>query len=762
MMNKSVLLSNWVRGFFGGSNTLLWEELCSRTAPDNWAVDLLPWIAIIEKNDPYIPLVLPHRNQHGRVIWYGVAQTTQAALALAEDLAGHIGQSYGGFSGQPHILDLTNETEATLAALFVDPIFRICPSTAKNETKIRRSISLYCGLVGRRPPASRLVARSLGTLRSRFDRAILAGNESEAQRLFDEIVATGRLSWDNLLYLRIRLYAGLGMWSQIAGDVRLLQEASHLVLPARVRTDLIEALYRIHAEPWEETNDAVGALAAFRSVDMGRFRALFATRQGIESPRVVKAFLLATLLRPVPDSNQLDELCAILPERTPAETSFSVALRKLANEHRKAPVSGPNMENANQAYDDLNYDLALNLYAALPISRYIIGRLLACAKMIRKPYAAQVALAAVDAWPEGVQNLPLPVKNVVADLRAFIASMTTNAEITDNARTIASQAADMPNDWLSWARWIVSGAHPGQALRLLEENSVVWSVDALQKNQKDIIELSYILGNASGDAARVVQQAFPYLFEITAVGSDQPVRVWKPLYATMLTLLAMTESLTHDDLELARMLTMNLFSIGVESNEYRNIVQDLEDLLKQQVSLTTLDWALDMAEVLAINRTPQPELQLGFIMKVLNAAHYRAHRLVAAQVEMLRSLYQDIDITPPTNLATLIAEGGGLIGTINLDGSSVAIYTLTESAGQRVMMMLRNLFPTVDVSLNSDLTCSKRLENLARQADIFVFAWKSSKHAAYYCVKDNRPINMPILLPRGKGSASILRELVGG
>lgn len=77
-------------------------------------------------------------------------------------------------------------------------------------------------------------------------------------------------------------------------------------------------------------------------------------------------------------------------------------------------------------------------------------------------------------------------------------------------------------------------------------------------------------------------------------------------------------------------------------------------------------------------------------------------------------------------------------------------------------MMLRELFPTVEVLLNSDPICSERLAALARRADILLFAWRSSKHAAYYCVRDNRPPNRPILMPRGKGSASILRELIKG
>ena len=165
--------------------------------------------------------------------WYGVARTPRAALGLAEDLAGLIGPTYGGFTGRPHPLDATDETEAALAELFAEPVFRICPATAGDVARIRRTIQTYCILMERRPSRSRLAARSLGVLRSRFDRALLAGNDLEAERLFEEILATGRLSWDNRLYLQIRFNAGLGLWPQIAGDVGLLREAAHLALPPR-------------------------------------------------------------------------------------------------------------------------------------------------------------------------------------------------------------------------------------------------------------------------------------------------------------------------------------------------------------------------------------------------------------------------------------------------------------------------------------------------------------------------------------------------
>jgi len=42
-----------------------------------------------------------------------------------------------------------------------------------------------------------------------------------------------------------------------------------------------------------------------------------------------------------------------------------------------------------------------------------------------------------------------------------------------------------------------------------------------------------------------------------------------------------------------------------------------------------------------------------------------------------------------------------------------------------------------------------------QEADVFVFAWRSSKHQAYYCVKENRG-DRPLSMPAGKGAASIV------
>ena len=85
----------------------------------------------------------------------------------------------------------------------------------------------------------------------------------------------------------------------------------------------------------------------------------------------------------------------------------------------------------------------------------------------------------------------------------------------------------------------------------------------------------------------------------------------------------------------------------------------------------------------------------------------------------------------------------------------IGIYTLIETAAIRARQFLRKLLPNARVEINADMASTDRLKHLASNADIFVFAWRSSKYQAYYAVKDARG-DRNTLLPLGKGSASIL------
>jgi hypothetical protein len=87
---------------------------------------------------------------------------------------------------------------------------------------------------------------------------------------------------------------------------------------------------------------------------------------------------------------------------------------------------------------------------------------------------------------------------------------------------------------------------------------------------------------------------------------------------------------------------------------------------------------------------------------------------------------------------------------------SVGVYTLTVRAAEQFRNVVEARAPGTDVTLLHDLDASKRLKQHARQADLFVLVTASTKHAATDCVRASRPADKPLVIPAGKGAASML------
>jgi len=749
----------WGPAFFGGPNTLQWLDVLSGSLPNGWSDDVAFWLDQLSRNTEAAG-VLPHVAADGSTTWYGVATTDRASRSLLEDLNGFVGATYSEFSGRPHLPDATDPQGVVLVAAFAAPLYRIHATSVSDIRTIRRAFHLYQQLIERRPSAARLSPRSVGALRSRFDRALLAGDHARAQSLYDEILASGRLSWDNRLYLRVRLHAGLGQWPLIAMDTQLLREAGNFPLPVEVRADIIEALYRTFAEPHEAAVDATKALTAFSSAGAGCMVPLFSTRQGISRPRVIKAFLLHALLKPPPQPDEIASLCDLLPMGSPQDAAFTSALRELAATIvGPPPLTGtPNVSepDADAAFEDFDYDRAIDLYAAQPSTPKAVRRMLHCAKMIRSEPAVRTALGAYDALTPPPQDQTPALRATLEELRALLESFS--AAPSSSSDTSAA-AAPVPDDWLSWCRSVAQGMPKAVASRVLDERHAAWSCEPY-RSPTDAQQLADQLGNAAFASADVVHRAFPYLYETFVGDHDTANPAWKPIYANLLTALAMSEGRSAEDLELARTLASVMLDAGLDTSEYDAMIRDLRDILDKEAALSTLDWALDLAEVLLLNRATLPDARLGIVVAVLDIARARAHRLAARHIKALRMLCDDLGIDVPDYLTAPEAPDGSDEIKSELDGRTIAIYTLAESAGQRAVRLLRDMAPTATVTLNNDLVCTDRLASLARQAELFVFAWRSSKHAAYYCVKNHRPEKLPLLLPRGKGTASIIQALL--
>ena len=321
-----------------------------------------------------------------------------------------LGPSYTNFTGLPHVLDAADLQEGVLANHFVAPAYRLVPTESSYLPRIRGTVELYRGVLERRPAREPPAARPIGSIRNDFDRALLADDEDQAERRFEELLQTGRLSAENRVFLEVRLLAGLGRWPQIAGNHALLRNLADLPLPPQVLVDTVEAIYRVHVESFEANGDVVGAIKGFGETIATRYGRLFGTRRGLRRPRILKAFLLYELCQPAPDPSICADIGTLLSGFA-AEPFVAGLLATIPNRATAdpRPMSAPASDQeaaADEAFEDDQHDRALAIYRTLPVTPKTLRRMLRCAREIGSAGAAGEVLQIVaSAPPEIIRGL---------------------------------------------------------------------------------------------------------------------------------------------------------------------------------------------------------------------------------------------------------------------------------------------------------------------------------------------------------------------
>tara|TARA_Y100000588_G_scaffold324439_1_gene357587 strand:- start:1315 stop:3036 length:1722 start_codon:yes stop_codon:yes gene_type:complete len=567
---------------------------------------------------------------------------------------------------------------------------------------------------------------------------------------------SGRLTSENLKFLEVRLLAGLGLWHEIVVESNRLRELTDFPLPPRVVRDVSEAFYRFYVQSFDENGGLEACLEELRASSVARLDKLFARRHNIQHPAVIKVFLLRELLQDPIDLVYAETLFTALGSH-----STTPLVRELSGflEARKATSGEADLRTeADTAFADGDYDRAMVLYLRVPADLKSIRSMIACARFSADEKSARAVLDFVSAQ----SGVALDEKIVNA-----LNALEDQAEPIPKLRTLPdSEETPTSNEtsgWLDWARWVVEGADQQEAVSILRRHSDAWSVEALCQDPEKIGDFAGLLGNATGNAEQTFKVAFDEIFQNFLLDLEDPPLSLKPLYQDLLFILGTSSSLSGSDLSVAMQLTSSLLSFGLTQKEYGEVIDHLNDLFESEKALSSLDWALDLVEGLVLERCQDEEARLRFFTNVSLFAQQFAHRIPESQRRAFGTLYRDFEIEMPAVLkeSAEVAQDDDLENVSErLAGKRIAIYTLTEPAGKRARDTLRELAPESEIILNSDHDCSRGLSALAKSADIFVFAWKSSKHQAFYCVKDHRPKELPLLQPLGKGSASIIREVL--
>ena len=733
--------SAWLERFFAAPNALRWDAMLERSATPAWQAQAAPWIELFSQRQGNIALVLPVFDEHGPCMWYAAAPDAHQGAALAEELNGFVGPSYSDFRGHPHACDLNNPLELVLRQRFGHHVYRIVPQDEQARTQIARALTLYLGLLRRRPDMPDRTQQPFGKLRADFDRALLAGNEVAAARLLEELCASGRVSAEQRKFLEIRLLAGLGRQTELAHDSSLLKAVMDLSLPPQTIVDVVEALYDTFVASVENT-PARDVAATFQRHIGEYFGALFKERKGVRRPAVLKAFFLYEATREAPDTKRIGAIAAAYPDDLDGQHLLNQWTKQLLQAQATQALHDP-AQAARQAMADDDYETAVELFLQmLPDPAAYLG-LLRCADELDEPSLTTKVVGLFD----------------TAD-----ASLTQQLRERDRKRLAALRgqhrtpvAPTSAPGWLEWARDVAAHRYEGKGIGLLIDSMPRWPIEDYLREPARCAELAAIVGNADSKSDSVFRDAFAQFVEFFVHRAPGPVRGFVPLYGMLIKMVAWNGGASADELELVAALGMSMFGAVPDKQTYTDAVDDLGEILGANGAAANIDWALNLAELLAVSASPDKEARLRFFVAVLELVRANSHRISVAQRRVLELLAQDYCCENllkglPEPAIAAVAHVGAFAGLI-------AIYTLTEPAAHRAREVLRDIVPHAQIELTADTVATDRLRHLASKADVFVFAWRSSKHQAYFCIKEYRG-KLPLSLPPGKGSASIVQAVL--
>lgn len=701
----------------------------------------------------FLPRVSLDPNGQSNLFWYAIAFNQAQGEQLRSELWAFLGPVATDFNRRCAEIREGDQAEKILLAWCSGPwIYRLKVIDNSKKEWIRSALGRLRFVWTRRPLGQQTRFRTTEELLRDFHTSLVNGDDSSSEKWLQELRDGGRLSAENLLFLQIERLAALGCWEELFLHPQwsLLRQ---LRRPRQITARMIEALYRIKLIPFLERNDAPGAIKYVREQILPENGALFRNRNQASAPHFLLAFYLAAAASETPQLDRVKQLLLKIPEAT-RERNFAETVLSIIADAPVAPRES-GLELAKRAIANNDYEGAWEILKKVPASVESARMLLICAYEFDTVEAAQVVNASLESLGEHDRNLVF--KNHRGVLRNW-----------EELKQRLGQAPE-PTDWESWLTRLDLQPDWPEAIAAARNGASLWSLEIYQGNPHRVGKLAdSLFVDRSDSAKRSLRSALPHLVGCF-IPDGQGLSEYRPIYCCVLMLTALTDDLGAEDFQFVETLLEAIFEAGVTEQVYQDAVQNCTAILETHGSVYTINWALEILDILASRPAQLPAIRDAFFEAVLVTLQREHRRVSYDQWEMFSWLCQDlgrtadfIAIHPPSSAG--VASGSSFNQhREQLKGRTVAIYTLTESSGDRAKKMIEQMFSEVEVQVTSDLVGSPALKSLSWRADWFVVATRSAKHAATGFIKECRPTEKTELLyPAGKGASSIVSALLKG
>lgn len=766
-------LEKFLDRFFGQGNELTREKLASgASAMARCAQKWLEGFHLTQRR-----LLLPRWRGGQHIDWYAIAFSDKDFRDLRDQLMAFVGPSFSTFRGERSILDPNDSVEAAIIdfADRVDPlVFRFQAGTNRQDwDQLADALDLMyhvCETEETRPPQTER-HRATGRVLRDFYVALAAGNRDDANDALQYLRTHHRLEALNLQFLEVQLLTELGLWK----DVLALPTIGDLVRvrhPRAVLGALIQAVYNCHLAHSEKQADIAEACRVFQYEVYPQFAALYQARRGLTIPEVLKSFMLRAVTETPQRPDLRDEILAI-PNIPPSDQSYLNKLAELipstAPETITTVIAPPIDQTAmaREALEHVQHEKALELASIADFSIDRTKILLECAYELQTIDSEKLAVESIEALTS--QN-----RDLLFQSRKYLNFWQTITKSIEEATSKAIIDIHVPGNWLEWLERLSDPSIPPERTLHWSASGVdEWSIETFIETPdiSDVLISALDAATRNSVGSERLVEALPHLLRFLEKDAEYPRPAFVRLYERLRMEFAYScDTGTVSDFAVFGDLCGTTLELGLDSEGYSSLLDEAKYLWANFASPSNLRSMLDILDRLVYfvcpkdNQSARSELAIDVFTKA--TPWIQSGRIDPESWRFLKQLAIDLQLTQ--YLADIQIVGFEAAEELNRTAEqdplseltgTVAIYTLTEPAGIRVRDILKQRSPQCMVKVNCDKVGSPHLKELARNADVFVIVTSSAKHAATSFIEKHRR-NRPILKPLGKGTSSILQELV--
>lgn len=699
--------------FFGAGNDLSPEGL-----PPAALEELQPWVTRWQEGRS--PTFLPRRDG-ARLLWYGLATDEVQRRELQLLLRYWIGPSCSDVVVRQGALDhedafdrrLEDDLPGRLVRIEVWPSADATAAAKESRQKVKERLQALSRLMDRRPSRDHRTAASLPVLLDELDLAATSGEPQRAFDLLDELEQRRLLDAPNTTFTQLRVRALLGRHREVV-DSSLIEQLDGLLVPPGIVLHVARATYEVHLHDADQAED-LDTLLRHRQDLPHVLRHIL--RQGPSlgerAVAVARAVMLgdessmATLLQKVlPGEAHLQQLLE-KGEQSPQTTgegdgegaaaSTPVALRRISTDTLGSAVAAElnrlHSESAHQALIDIAKDLDRlppEIHNLLVLSAHELG----------DTSAARVAITILQRDLGPLDEVEWPTRLL--------------SRAVDDLVALSQDEAPLVDSWEGWFEAAGTG-EPVPAAATLQAGD--WSPLTAER----LIEL--IDGVEPLPLARVLgrlRAAHDPLLDVAARGV---------FGRKALMMLALSDRSDADVRISGRELLSAVLDAGVPVDEVDEVLETVVELIRTQLSVGTLSWAVDLmveltGELAVVARDPVVDTWYRFLdmARVFTGAVPRSRWL-----EMQAVMGQvDMDLPPEIVARLESADEPDPLGCLR--AKRVLLYSLRERAARQAASRLQSV--GAEVELSAAHGGSTQLEAQAQGAELVVLVTAAAKHAA--------------------------------